>query len=40
MKMKNTILILFIIILALVAIALFKGAESLHRPFGVDKVQN
>ncbi|MBL7045036.1 MAG: hypothetical protein ISR98_00335 [Parcubacteria group bacterium] len=35
--MKNTILIIFVIILGLVAVVLFKGAESLPRPFD-DKV--
>lgn len=37
--MKNTILIIFIIILGLLATVLFKGAESLPRPFDTDKTQ-
>jgi hypothetical protein len=31
--MKNTILIMFVVILALVAVVLYKGAESLPKPF-------
>ena len=37
--MKNTILIIFIIILGLVAVVLFKGAESLPRPFDIKDVK-
>ena len=37
--MKNTILIIFIIILGLLAVVLFKGAESLPKPFDVKDVK-
>lgn len=37
--MKNTILIIFIVILSLVAVVLFKGAESLPRPFDIEDIK-
>ncbi len=37
--MKNTILIIFIIILGLLAIALYKGSESLPKFFNIGDVK-
>jgi hypothetical protein len=34
--MKNTILIIFIITLALIAVTLYKSAESLPKPFDIE----